>query len=469
MAVNKFMFGVLPMLLLLSGCNAGSNSAETQKPFAFLRNLESTLAEASRGTQSSVSTPTRKSLGEILTNSEPDINTKSGFAKAIANAVRVDPAIVAARDELAAQMSQVDVAKSSKDAQFSATVLGGVEDVTDKVAGVALVLNSTKVINDGGKIDARIAAEEFLAEGAKHRLQAQMDDRALALVRIWVDLDRYEKLSDLIGSRLMILNPLIEQLETVAAAGMGDASQVASAQRTVSMIRVTQSDVMERLEQSRVAFRNTFGSLPAGTKLDTGFIEKLVPSKVNNTMSHAAPALLAAYSSYQAAEANLIGTLAKRKFDLGFETKITKPFGGSEYNSDESVGIVLSKAFFNDGQLEAEEKAAKSRVDSSIAQIQSTYREGEMIIKTAQQTIKSMDKAIDLSRETAEVTREEISYLRKQLIIGGSTLDGVLSAEARLYDAESKEINFNADKVVAQATILSALGLLSKSLGLSAE
>ena len=37
---------------------------------------------------------------------------------------------------------------------------------------------------------------------------------------------------------------------------------------------------------------------------------------------------------------------------------------------------------------------------------------------------------------------EEISYLRQQLVIGGSTLDSVLTAEAHLYDAEAKEINF---------------------------
>ena len=113
--------------------------------------------------------------------------------------------------------------------------------------------------------------------------------------------------------------------------------------------------------------------------------------------------------------------------------------------------------------------AAAASVEAAIAKINATFREGERSVKTAQQTIKSMDKAIALAKENATVTANEIAYLRKQLIIGGSTLDSVLSAEARLYDAESKEINFQADKYKAQLTILSALGLLSKSLGLSAS
>ena len=465
MAANRFFFGILPLSLLLCGCTVSDNSVGSDKPFAFLKKFDSSSSD----TTAQSSKENNMSLGDILTNANPSVDMKSGFVKAVSSAVLADPLVISAKDELAAQRSQVEVAQSAKDIQFNATLLGGVEDVSDNVSGVALVLNATRVITDGGKIDARVASEKFVAEAAKHRLEASMNDRARVAVNAWVDLDRYERLNDMIGSRLLILNPLIEQLETVAAAGMGDASQVAAAQRTVSQIRVTQTDVKERLEQSRVAFRNVFGSLPSGIKLDANFIQSKLPKKVTKPMALSAPALLAGYASYNVAEANLSGVLAKSKFDLGFETKVTKPFAGSDYSSDESIGLVMRKAFFNKKQLVAEEKAAKSRVDRAIAQIQATYREGEQTIKTAQQTIKSMDEAIILSKETAEVTRDEISYLRKQLIIGGSTLDSVLSAEARLYDAESKEIHFMADKVKSQATILSALGLLSKSLELSYE
>jgi hypothetical protein len=72
-----------------------------------------------------------------------------------------------------------------------------------------------------------------------------------------------------------------------------------------------------------------------------------------------------------------------------------------------------------------------------------------------------------LARKNAKITADEIVYLRKQLIIGGSTLDEVLSAEARLYEAESKEINFIAEKRKAQLVILGYLGLLAPGFNLS--
>ena len=77
-----------------------------------------------------------------------------------------------------------------------------------------------------------------------------------------------------------------------------------------------------------------------------------------------------------------------------------------------------------------------------------------------------MDRAILISKNSAQVTADEIIYLRKQLIIGGSTLDSVLAAEARLYDSEAKEINYLAERQKSQLIILSALGMLSAAVGL---
>ena len=59
-----------------------------------------------------------------------------------------------------------------------------------------------------------------------------------------------------IDARLAILDPLIEQLEKVAEAGIGDMSKVTAAQRTVSGIRVTQTNISEGLAKARLDFLN---------------------------------------------------------------------------------------------------------------------------------------------------------------------------------------------------------------------
>ena len=70
-----------------------------------------------------------------------------------------------------------------------------------------------------------------------------------------------------------------------------------------------------------------------------------------------------------------------------------------------------------------------------------------------------MDKAISLSEGNLKGISDEITYLRQQLLIGGSTLDNILRAEARLYEAEADLINFEAQKRLAQLSIIGALGL----------
>ena len=86
----------------------------------------------------------------------------------------------------------------------------------------------------------------------------------------------------------------------MAKAGIGDVSQVAAAQRTVSLIRVTQTDVEERLEQAKVNFLAIFG-LPAGTNYAEAKISNAVPADITDAVIENAPALKAQYATYQSA------------------------------------------------------------------------------------------------------------------------------------------------------------------------
>ena len=142
-----------------------------------------------------------------------------------------------------------------------------------------------------------------------------------------------------------------------------------------------------------------------------------------------------------------------------------RPFAGSGYDSDESIGLVGRKTLFNGGMLESEIKEAQAASEARLAQIKATYRDGARSVQAAIQNVKSMEKAILIARENAKLTSDEIVHLRRQLIIGGSTLDSVLSAEARLYEAESKEIKLLTEKYKSEVLIVSSLGLLSGALG----
>jgi adhesin transport system outer membrane protein len=409
---------------------------------------------------------TLPSLVDMIGTAGAKVNVDAGFKAALSAAVKNDPRVIAAASELEARRASARLTASGKEFNFDATVLGGVEDVTDETAGVAAILKANRVMFDGGQLDAKIEADGFAVRAAEAALDAARNERGVRLTQAWIELERYRALQDLIDSRLSILEPLLLQLEKVAESGVGDMSMVASAQRTVSLIRVTQTDVAEKLAQAEVAFRNGFGTLPSKASYNADLISKAVPSGKIKKLAETAPALLAEYYGYRSAEANVAAVKALDKFNVAFEAKLQRPFADSTYDSDESVGLVLTKKFHRGDQLRARVENAEAAAASQADRVRSTFRDGEQAVNSARQMISSMDKAIQLALENAQITRDEIDYLRKQLIIGGSTLESVLSAEAQLYDAEAKEIGFIAERRKAEVTILGVTGKLAPALGL---
>ena len=306
-----------------------------------------------------------------------------------------------------------------------------------------------------------------MKQAEKLELQGALEDRASRLGEIWIELEKYQRLQELIDDRLAVLNPLISQLEQVAKAGIGDVSKVTAAQRTVSGIRMAQTNVSEGLALAQLEYVNEFGAVNKPVAYDPVFVQKLIPDEVDDSLAENSPVLLAKYARYKASLASLAASKAKDDFNVGFRVRAMRPFAGSNYDSDESLGLVASKTLFSGGMLESEIAQAQSNAEAALADVEFVYRQGIRIISSSKQSIESLEGAIYLARDNAKVTADEITYLKQQLVIGGSTLDSVLSAEARLYDAESKEILFHADKLKAELVIASKLGLLSPALGLN--
>ena len=156
------------------------------------------------------------SLDGMLGGSLADKNAGSDFLSVMIYALERDPAIISRRRDVDAKMASIGYTEALKDFQVSSTIYGGIEDITDNTKGVAVSLNASRLLYDGGLVDAQVDAARFETEAARLDLLATIDQRALRLGRIWVELEKYQMLQDKIDSRLKILDPLIGQLEQVA-------------------------------------------------------------------------------------------------------------------------------------------------------------------------------------------------------------------------------------------------------------
>jgi outer membrane protein TolC len=441
--------------------------------FASLRKNASTLIQTNKTTGNignsgdfDVATESTKPLREVLNGSLAAQNDGVDFQSVMRSALTNDPAIIVQRRILKAKKAAIDSSEAQKDFQIASTLYGGLDDITDAAAGVAVGVNASRIIFDGGMLDAQIAVKTFTAKVAELELATTVNERAYRLGVIWLELEKYKTLQKQIDDRLSVLDPLIGQLEQIAKAGIGDVTKVTAAQRTVSDIKVKQTNISEGLAKAELEFESAFGLVDKRISYDFEFVTNLLPGNIDPALAERSPLLLSKYEKYKAALANLAAVGAKDDFNIGFEASALRPLGDSDNESDESIGFVARKTLFNGGLLESELGEAEAMAQAAVSDIEVTYRQGVRIVQSAVQSIDSMEKAIILARENAKVTSDEILYLRQQLVIGGSTLDSVLSAEARLYDAQSKEIMFMVDKRIAELTIVNTAGLLGVAFGL---
>ena len=450
--------------LLLSACGQQEISWLKEKPVAFFTKAGA-LPEKILS-KNTVKKESAETLENLLKKSEPGKNSGSDFLSTLKYALKNDPVIQVKREDVDARMAGIETDEAQKDFQVNTILYGGIEDVTDNTKGLAVSLQASRLMFDGGMLDSKIASKRFDAKKAQLDLIATIDNRAQRLCKIWLELEKYQTLRQQIDSRLAVLDPLIVQLEQVANAGIGDVSKVTAAQRTVSAIRVKQATIIEGLSQAQLEFENAFGLLSQKISYDSTFVSNLVPVSITENDIQNAPKVLAQYADYQSNLHKLSVVMAEDEFNISFEAKAMVPFAGSEYGSDESIGLVGRKTLYNGGMLGSQIEEARSVIAASAAQITSSYREGVRAVDTAKQRVTSLDEAILLARKNAKLTADEILYLRQQLIIGGSTLDSVLSAEARLYEAESQEITLRTDKRQSELVIVATLGLLSSALDL---
>ena len=455
---------ILLSSLFLSACEL-ANISQIKEVSASLINLDKISGGGQPVKVSGVANYTPLPLDDILENSLANKNQGSDFVTSLKYAIETDHSINAKRRDIEAKLAAVAIANAQKDFKVGTTLYGGVEDVTDNTKGLAVALNASRLVFDGGKLDSQISSSMFEIEASKMELSAAIDQRARELCHTWLELEKYKSLQAQIDKRLSVLDPLIEQLEKVVEAGVGDVGKVTAAQRTVSAIRVEQTKVAEGLAQARLEFANSFGTLNQDIDFNYDLLSNLVPSDISDDLVQNAPLLKAQYANYQASLAKVRALKAKDGFEVGFEARAMMPFAGSEYSSDESIGLIGRKTLFNGGMLDSEIKEAESLAAARLARIKATYRTGSRSIRTAIQNIESMDKAILVAKQNAKLTSDEIVYLRQQLIIGGSTLDSVLSAEARLYEAESKEIKLLTEKYKSELDVVSTVGLLSRAIG----
>ena len=121
-------------------------------------------------------------LQDILDGSLASKNPGSNFIASVKYALELDPEIISKRRVVEAKLAAVGVNKAQRNFQVGTTLYGGIEDVTDNTRGLAVAINASRLVFDGGELDSDITSSVFEVEAAKMDLAATIDNRAYELL-----------------------------------------------------------------------------------------------------------------------------------------------------------------------------------------------------------------------------------------------------------------------------------------------
>ena len=99
-----------------------------------------------------------------------------------------DPSVLAAVENYNSKKSDVNLLKSKKEFQVTGSVFGGSDDLSQGTEGLAVVLNASRLIYDGGRSDALIAAEQHRVDASEFFLRSKLNEQALYHAEVWVQL-----------------------------------------------------------------------------------------------------------------------------------------------------------------------------------------------------------------------------------------------------------------------------------------
>jgi len=440
--------GVVVAALVLSGCAADGP--------AWLGGSSGDEAAGSRG-DDSIS----------LAISRTSANVAAGFRPAVAEAALDNPAVRAAQQEILGAGFDIEAARGALAPQVSGSLYAGLTDEAnqDPETGAAARLNISKVVYDGGEISASVrqarAQQQIAYEDYRNELNDALFEGAAAWIALWEAERRYA----LIQERLRVVRPLFSQVEQVAQSGVSDITVVTAAQRVVNDIRAAENAARDQRRQAQTAFRRVFGTVPGSVAFDSDFLGANLPRHVGEDHILTTPEVVSAFLQYQAALARLDVAEARGGTRVDLQANIDEPLDAEE-EGDTTAGLVVSRTFFDGGTNRARINSAAAAVAQARDGLQAAYRNQGRQVMALRESLDAISSQIELARESREIAREEVDLLRRQLAIGQSSLENVLQAEVRLYDAENTIILRTAERASLRMELGSALGKLPAGFGL---
>ncbi len=380
-----------------------------------------------------------------------------------------NPALVAARAGLRAADEGVPIARSSRRPRLAATTeasLGLQESNrgSRSVSTFRQALGLEQPLYTGGEATARIGRAEAVVQAERARLEAVEQEVLLAAIEAFTLVLQAQRVLELtLGNETR----LARQLEAVQRRyRFGELTQTDVAQAETRYARgiAEREAAAGALETAGAAYQKVIGD-PPGTLIEPGMPNDLPLDEAEaQNRVEANPEVRAAAFGVSVARREVDVALSALKPRLklrGEASYVDEPSGRYDWQSDFSIGAVLSIPLYQGGGEYARIRQTRQHLTEGRYTLESARRDAREDISAAwQDLLTARARGRSLLRQV-ESARLALDGVRQESLVGARTILDVLDAEQELFDAEAAAAAAARDAIVAAYRLKAGMGELT--------
>jgi len=371
-----------------------------------------------------------------------------------------DPSIASLRQEVAAETSNVEIAKDARRPQFS---LSGDTGYDDDNLGVSLTVS--QLLADWGLSKSEIASAEAQRVKVVAQLKSEVEDFTLSMAQLYFELDATRLKIDRTLEYVDFANRLERYSRERVGAGLANTSEVARARLEIS--RAEEELYQLRSDHDIAAAEAEF---LLGQKLtditpppNLSFRERLQSgSQVINAVV-GAPTYVSASADVSIAQASVRAAKASRRPKLQLQATVRQDLTGGRARSSSagiSAGVDLTSSGFRGRAV----IAADQRLKAAEQALRAVERNLQNDARTYRQKLEALSVSAESLKTQVEDSKVVLQSFEEQFRIGRRDLLDLLSTGRDLYEAEISEIDLNDEMKQTEYKAAHSVGLLGSLL-----
>jgi adhesin transport system outer membrane protein len=398
---------------------------------------------------------------------------------AIASAVANNPAVDAARANVAATISELDQARGQYLPQLDAFGRAGpgwsdgsddLPENHDWALTGAAGLTASQMLYDGSGVDAEVERQASRVDSAALRLIERSELIGLDTARVYLDILRGDEVVALARANVARHEQIAADIERRLAGGLSSLSDRYQAQERLGNVRKVLIDAEAARDQQRIAYLSLTGQ-PARDLAPVPAEAETLPPDVEAAvalMRARSPALASAeadidtaYAEWKAARA-ASGPTVRLEGSLTGNTPLV---GGANSGQDASVGVVVRYNLYRGGIDTNTRKEQVARIGEARAQQQIRLRDLEQEIRTAWLARETSLRQIPVVVEQVDRGSQVVGAYRQLFNIGQRTLLDLLDSETELFNARVALIGARYAADFSGFRVLATSGVLLETVG----